>query len=114
MTATNIAYTYINSQNSPQAMPGMKWMMYLMPLFFLVFFNNYAAGLSYYYFLSLLITIIQTYAIRYFIKEEDVRKTMAENAKKPRKKSGWQARLEEMQRRQQQMLREQQAQQRRR
>ena len=113
MTATNIVYTYINTQNSPQTMPGMKWMMYIMPLFFLVFFNNYAAGLSYYYFLSLLITIIQTYAIRYFIKEEDVRKAMAENAKKPKKKSGFMARLEEMQRQQQQMLREQQKAQRR-
>lgn len=114
MTATNIIYTYINTQNSPQTMPGMKWMMYLMPIFFLVFFNNYAAGLSYYYFLSLLITIIQTYAIRHFVKEEDVRKTMAENAKKPKKKSGFVARLEEMQRKQQQMLREQQQAQRRR
>ncbi len=108
MTATNIIYTYINTQNQPQTMPGMKWMMYLMPLFFLVFFNNYAAGLSYYYFLSLLITIIQTYAFRYVIKEEDVRKQMAENAKKPKKKSGFMARLEEMQRQQQQMLKEQQ------
>ena len=94
-------------------MPGMKWMMYLMPLFFLVFFNNYAAGLSYYYFLSLLITIIQTYAFRYIIKEEDVRKAMAEASKKPRKKSGFMARLEEMQRQQQAMLREQQKQQQR-
>lgn len=108
MTATNIIYTYINMQNSPGQMPGMKWMMYMMPVFFLVFFNNYAAGLSYYYFLSLLITIIQTYAFRYFIKEDDVRKAMAESAKKPRKKSGFMARLEEMQRQQQQMLKEQQ------
>ena len=113
MTATNITYTYINMQNQPSTMPGMKWMMYLMPLFFLVFFNNYAAGLSYYYFLSLLITIIQTYAFRYIIKEEDVRKAMAEASKKPRKKSGFMARLEEMQRQQQAMLREQQKQQQR-
>lgn len=113
MTATNIIYTYINMQNQPSTMPGMKWMMYLMPLFFLVFFNNYAAGLSYYYFLSLLITIIQTYAFRYIIKEEDVRKAMAEASKKPRKKSGFMARLEEMQRQQQAMLREQQKQQQR-
>lgn len=112
MTATNIIYTYINMQNQPSTMPGMKWMMYLMPVFFLVFFNNYAAGLSYYYFLSLLITIIQTYAFRYIIKEEDVRKAMAEAAKKPRKKSGFMARLEEMQRQQQAMLREQQKKQR--
>ncbi len=111
MTATNIIYTYINMQNQPSTMPGMKWMMYLMPLFFLVFFNNYAAGLS--YFLSLLITIIQTYAFRYIIKEEDVRKAMAEASKKPRKKSGFMARLEEMQRQQQAMLREQQKQQQR-
>ena len=114
MTVTNIVYTYINMQNQPGQMPGMKWMMYLMPVFFMIFFNNYAAGLSYYYFLSLLITIIQTYAFRYVIKEEDVRRKMAENAKKPRKKSGFMARLEEMQRQQQQMLKEQQKNQRKR
>ena len=79
-----------------------------MPVRFLVFFNNYSAGLSYYYFLSLLITIVQTYAFRFFIKEEKVRAKMAENAKKPKKKSGFMARLEEAQRQQQAMLREQQ------
>lgn len=108
MTITNILYTHINMQNSPGQMPGMKFMMYAMPVFFLVFFNNYAAGLSYYYFLSLLITIMQTYAFRYVIKEEDVRKAMAQAAKNPKKKSGFMARLEEMQRQQQQMLKEQQ------
>ena len=108
MTATNIIYTHINMQNNPGQMPGMKWMMYLMPVFFLVFFNNYAAGLSYYYFLSLLITIAQTYAVRYFVKEEDVRKEMAKAAKNPKKKSGFMARLEEMQKEQQRMLKEQQ------
>ncbi len=109
MTATNIIYTKISMQGQSNSMPGMKWMMYLMPLMFLVFFNNYAAGLSYYYFLSLLITIMQTYAIRkWFVKEEAVRRTMKENAKKPQKKSGFMARLEEMQKEQQRMLREQQ------
>ena len=95
-------------KNQSSAMPGMKWMMYLMPIMFLVFFNNYAAGLSYYYFLSLLITIAQTYAIRYSVSPESVRRKMAENAKKPKKKSGFMARLEEAQRQQQAMLREQQ------
>lgn len=110
MTAVNIVYTYINTQANPSSsqMPGMKWMMYLMPLMFLVFFNEYAAGLSYYYFLSLLITIAQTYAFRFIIKEDKVRAKMAENAKKPRKKSGFMARLEEAQKRQEAMLREQQ------
>lgn len=111
MTVTNIIYTRINMQNQPSSasMPGMKLMMYAMPLMFLFWFNNYASGLSYYYFLSLIITIGQTYFIRHFIiDEKKVRQTMLENAKKPRKKSGLMARLEEAQRQQQAMLREQQ------
>lgn len=101
MTITNIAYTYVNMQSqSSSQMPGMKWMMYLMPIMFLVFFNTYAAGLSYYYFVSLLITIIQTYVTRMMVSEEKVRAVMAENAKKPKKKSGFMARLEEAQRKQ--------------
>ena len=114
MTVTNILYTRVNMQNQPSSsqMPGMKWMMYLMPVMFLFFFNDYASGLSYYYFLSLLITIIQTYAVRYFLDEEKMRKKMLANAAKPKKKSGLMARLEEAQRKQQEMLRQQQAQQR--
>jgi YidC/Oxa1 family membrane protein insertase len=112
MTVVNIIYTRINMQNQPggNSMPGMKWMMYLMPVMFLVFFNNYASGLSYYYFLSLLITIVQTYIFRKVVDEDKVRAAMRENAKKPRKKSGFMARLEEAQRRQQALLREQEKQ----
>lgn len=110
MTVTNVIYMHINMQTQPSSasMPGMKWMMYLMPVMFLVFFNQYAAGLSYYYFLSLLITILQTYLFRRFVDEKKLRAKMAENAAKPRKKSGFMARLEEAQRRQQAALREQQ------
>ncbi len=110
MTVTNIIYTKITMANQPggNTMPGMKWMMYLMPIMFLVFFNNYAAGLSYYYFLSLLITIIQTYVFRNVVDEEKMRAKMKEAAKNPKKKSGFMARLEEAQRQQQAMLREQQ------
>ncbi|MDE7111443.1 MAG: membrane protein insertase YidC [Muribaculaceae bacterium] len=114
MTVTNIIYSKITMASQPgsQSMPGMKLMTYGMPLMFLFWFNNYAAGLSYYYFLSLLITILQTYAIRHWVIDEDkVRAEMAANAKKPRKKSGFMARLEEAQRQQQAMLREQQKQQ---
>lgn len=116
MTVTNIVYTQINMQNQPTSasMPGMKWMMYLMPLMFLFFFNDYASGLSYYYFLSLLITIIQTYIFRRCVNEKKVREQMMANAAKPKKKSGFMARLEEAQRRQQAMLREQQKQQQKR
>jgi len=110
MTVVNIIYTRINMASQPtgNSMPGMKIVTYLMPVMFLVFFNNYAAGLSYYYFLSLLITIGQTYIFRLVINEDKVRAQMAENARKPRKKSGFMARLEEAQRQQQAMLREQQ------
>lgn len=110
MTVTNIIYSRITMASQPggNAMPGMKMMTYLMPIMFLVFFNNYAAGLSYYYFLSLLITIIQTYIFRKVVNEDKMRRKMAENAKKPRKKSGFMQRLEEAQRQQQAMLREQQ------
>lgn len=108
MTAVNIIYTRINMQNQPGGMssPAMKWMMYLMPVMFLFFFNNYAAGLSYYYLLSLLITIIQTYIFRKVVSEDKVRAIMKANAAKPKKKSGFMARLEEAQRKQQAMLRE--------
>ena len=102
MTAVNIVYTRINMQNSPggEQMAMMKWMMYLMPVMFLFIFNDYAAGLSYYYFLSLLITIVQTYIFRRFVDEKKVRAKMMENSAKPRKKNGWLARLEEAQRKQ--------------
>jgi YidC/Oxa1 family membrane protein insertase len=108
MTITNIIYTKINmdSQASGAQMPGMKWMMYLMPVMFLVFFNNYASGLSYYYFVSLLITILQTFAFRKFVDEEKVLAKLKENQKKPRKKSGFMARLEEAQKRQEALMRE--------
>ena len=108
MTVTNILYTYITtkSQAQSQSMPGMKAMMYMMPLMFLVFFNNYASGLSYYYFISLLITILQTYSCRLFITEDKVRATMAANAAKPKKKSKWLERMEQAQKMQQQQQRQ--------
>ncbi len=110
MTGTNVLYTYVNMQSQPSSasMPGMKWMMYLMPVMFLFIFNDYAAGLSYYYFLSLLITILQTYIFRACTNDEKVRARLMANAAKPKKKSGFMARLEEAQRQQQAMLREQQ------
>lgn len=79
-----------------QQMPGMKFMMtYMMPVMMLVFFNRYAAGLSYYYFLSNLITLGQTVFIRRFVDDDAILKKLHENKKKPVKKSKWQTRLEE-------------------
>lgn len=113
MTVTNIIYSKINMASQPGAneqMQFMKWMMYLMPIMFMFIFNNYAAGLSYYYFISLLITIIQTYIFRWTIDEKKLlEKLHAKRAKNERnpKKSGFMARLEKMQREQQAYAREQ-------
>ena len=115
MTVTNILYTYLNMQSQASSgMPGMKWMMYLMPLMFLFIFNNYAAGLSYYYFLSLLITILMTFSFRKLVSEDKMRAKMAENARKPKKKGWMAAKLEEAQKQQEAMMREQQRRNRRR
>ena len=113
MTVTNIIYTKINMANTGAAdQPGagmMKWMMYLMPIMFMFMFNNYASGLSYYYFVSLLITIIQTYLFRLFVDDKKVLAQLEKNKAKPQKKSAFMQRLEEAQKAQQQALREQQA-----
>ncbi|MCK9155398.1 MAG: YidC/Oxa1 family membrane protein insertase, partial [Paludibacteraceae bacterium] len=100
MTVTNIIYTKVNmsmTDTGSQQMPMMKYMMYLMPVFFLFIFNDYASGLSYYYFISLLITIIQTFAIRRFVDEDKLLQKIHENRKKPQKKSSWMQRLEDLQ-----------------
>ena len=97
MTITTIFYTKINSEmmGSNQQMPGMKTVMYIMPIMFLGFFNNYASGLSYYYFLANMITFGQMFLIRRLIDEDKIRAKIALNKKKPVKKSGFQKRLEE-------------------
>ena len=98
MTVSTILYTRMNNQMmaSNQQMPGMKTMMYLMPIMFLGFFNNYASGLSYYYFLANIITFSQMYLMRRFVNEDAIRAKLEANKKKPVKKSKFQARLEEM------------------
>ncbi|MCE5174291.1 MAG: membrane protein insertase YidC [Bacteroidales bacterium] len=110
MTITNIIYTNISMKTQPtnNQMPGMKTMMYMMPVMFLFMFNQYASGLSFYFFISTLITIIQTYAIRATINEDKLLAQLNENKKKPVKKSGFAARLEQAQKEQQKMLKEQQ------
>lgn len=113
MTVVNIVYTYINMQqqaggNDPN-MKMMKYMMYAMPLMFFFIFNDYAAGLSYYYLVSLFITILQTMIFRWTTDDEKLLKQMENNAKKKagKPKSGFMQRLEELQREQQRMAREQ-------
>ena len=104
MTISTIIYTKMNNDmmGSTQQMPGMKTMMYLMPIMFLGFFNNYSAGLSYYYLLANLFTFAQMFVIRRFVNEDKLHKRIQENKAKPVKKSSFQKRLEEMTKQQQQ------------
>ncbi len=115
MTIANGLYTYYNMSVNNQSeqmgqFPFMKYMMYFMPVMFFFIFNDYASGLSYYYFVSLLITIIQTYVIKNFcVDEQKLLKKIQENQKKPSKpsNSSWLNRIAEMQKRQQEMMEEQ-------
>lgn len=100
MTISTIMYTRMNDQfsgaNNPQ-MAQMKWIMYLMPIIFLGVFNNYSAGLSYYYFLANMFTFAQQWIIRKLVDEDAIHAKIQENKKKPAApKSKFQARLEEM------------------
>jgi len=99
MTISTIIYTRINNDMMGSAstqMPGMKVMMYFMPLMFLGIFNNYASGLSYYYLLANLMTFAQMYVIRRSLDEDKIRRQILANKKKPKKQSGFQKRLEDM------------------
>lgn len=111
MTIVNVIYTYITmqSQATDPNMKFMKYMMYAMPLMFLFIFNDYAAGLSYYYLVSLFFTILQTMIFRWTLNDkkmlEEIEKNKKKKAAKP--KSGFMKRLEDMQREQQRLAREQ-------
>ncbi len=78
-------------------MPNMKFIMYLSPIMMLVFFNNYASGLSLYYFISNLITIFIMLAIKnYILDEEKIHAQIQENKKKPKKENRFQRKMREM------------------
>ena len=84
-------------QPSQPGMPNMKFMIYLMPIMMLFFFNNYASGLSLYYLISNLITIgIMLVIKNYIIDEEKIFIQIEENKKKPKKQSRFQRKMEEM------------------
>tara|TARA_B100001057_G_scaffold193867_2_gene194698 strand:+ start:2756 stop:4567 length:1812 start_codon:yes stop_codon:yes gene_type:complete len=98
-SAAIFVYTLMTTgqQTMPQqeGMPNMKFIIYMMPLMMLFFFNNYASGLSLYYFVSNTLTIVLMLVIKNFIiKEDRIRAQIAENKKKPRKKGGFSERLQ--------------------
>lgn len=119
MAVTMVIYSKMNNAQmaDSQAMPGMKFMTtWFMPIFLLVLCNNFSSGLSYYYMLSNLLTILQTWIIRKFFVDEDklYAKIQAKAAAAPtKKKSNFQKRLEEAYKIQQAQERERQNQNRR-
>ena len=110
MALSMFIYSKMSSaQMADGGMPGMKFMsLYLMPIMMFFICNNLSSALSYYYFLSNLITMAMTWYIRkYIVTEDKVRAAMAAASIKPKKKSKWQMRLEEAQRMQEQMQKQQ-------
>ena len=99
---STIAYTYYNMKVMDMSSMGganakmMKYMQYLMPVFFLFFFNNFASGLTCYLVFSNLTNIAQTVITKnYIIDKEKIQQEMEAHRKKPKKKGGFQSRLEE-------------------
>jgi YidC/Oxa1 family membrane protein insertase len=111
MTISTLLYTWMNQQTmstGPQ-LPGMKWLIYIMPLFFLSFLNSNAAALSYYYFISNMITFGQMAMMRRFVDEKAIHAKIQDNKKKPvKEKTGFLQRLEQAQRKRMEEVKQQQ------
>lgn len=110
MAVSMIIVNKINTANTTQVqtpgMPNMNVMMWIMSIMMIFWFNDYSAGLSYYYLLANLITMIQTLVIRNLIDDEKVLKKIEANKKKqPKRKSSFQERLERMAKEQQKNMR---------
>ena len=104
MSISTIVYSLINQQQMPtqQGMPSMKILIWMFPIMMLFFLNNFSSGLSYYYLLANVISILQMTLLKsWFVNEDKIRAQLLQNMKTPRKKSRWQQRLEDMQKQQQ-------------
>ncbi len=100
MTASTILTMKISNQAnvSQSQMPGMKGMMYMMPVMFMFMLNNWSSALTYYYFLANIITFGQNQLVKQFVDEDALRNKLKSNQKKPsaKKKSGFRKRLEDI------------------
>jgi YidC/Oxa1 family membrane protein insertase len=94
MTASTLLTMKMTGSSPGSDQPGMKMMMYMMPVMFMLILNNFSSGLTYYYFLANILTYLQNILSKRFINTEAVLATLEENKKKPLKKSKWQQRLE--------------------
>jgi YidC/Oxa1 family membrane protein insertase len=95
MTGSTLLTMKMTGSTPGSDQPGMKIMMYMMPVMFMLILNNFSSGLTYYYFLANMLTYAQNVISKRFINADAVLATLEENKKKPLKKSKWQQRLEE-------------------
>lgn len=115
--AANLLYSWFTMRQQRDQMIGsqaeqmkmMQWMMYLMPLMFFFIFNDYSAGLNFYYFVSLFFSAAIMWALRKTTNDEKLlailERNYKENKNNPKKMGGLAARLEAMQKQQQEMQR---------
>jgi len=106
MAASTFFYMRMTMANQPPqpqqpGMPNMKVIQQMFPFMMLFFFNRFASGLSLYYLAANIISMGQMLAIKAFLIDEDkIRAKIEKNKAKPKKKSGFQERLEQMQKEQ--------------
>ncbi len=98
MTISTLIYTWMNSQmqGNTNQIPGMKYIMYGMPIMLLFWFNSYSSGLSYYYFVANVITFAQQWMIRKTIDDDAIHAKLQANRANPKAKSKFQQRLEDL------------------
>jgi len=95
---------YSMSMTPDQSNPVLKYMPYIFPVFLLFIFNSLPAALTWYYTVSNLVTLILQFIIQnYIINHDKILAKMDENRKKPKTKSKWQERFEQMQEQQKKM-----------
>lgn len=98
-SATSFLISWYSMSMTPdQSNPMMKYLPYIFPVFLLFFFNRLPSALTWYYTVSNVITLILQIIIqRYIIDQDKILAKIEENRKKPKSKSKWQERLEQMQ-----------------
>lgn len=109
MTITSIGQAVMNNQMNSMAnqQPGMKYMPYIMPVMLMFMFNSFPAALTYYYLLQNLLGMAHQWLIqRFFIDEKKLHKQIEENKKNPKKVTGWQKKLADMQKQAQEQQRQ--------
>lgn len=98
VTTSFLISLYGMSMTPDQSNPAMKYMPYIMPVFLLIFFNGLPSALTWYYTVSNLITLILQFVIQnYIIDHEKILVKLQENRAKPKVKSKWQQRMEQIQ-----------------